>query len=193
MQIRIELLSGHHDRRKFDCGEPSLDERLMRMALQQQRKNYARTRVAVEPSVPDRILGYYTLLVHEIDTRHFPSDRSLPRRLPCVLLGRLAVDRAVQRRQLGHALLMDAVERTRATIAEAAGVGLLAEALNEPAANFYRSYGFEPFRDEPRRLVLIVDWPRGTEGTLRAAAAGGPLLAAAVSAQPAKPFWRHAS
>jgi GNAT superfamily N-acetyltransferase len=157
--IRIELLSGHHDRKTFDCGNPSVNDWLARIALQQQRKNYARTRVAVEPDAPAKILGYSTLLVHEIDNQHFPADRSLPRRLPCVLVGRLAVDRGVQGRNIGHALLMDAVERTRTTIAEAAGVGLLAEALDENASRFYRSYGFEPFRDDPRRLVLLVGWP----------------------------------
>jgi GNAT superfamily N-acetyltransferase len=157
--IRIELLSGHHDRKTFDCGKPSLNDWLARMALQQQHKNYARTRVAIEPDAPAKILGYSTLLVHEIDTQHFPTDRSLPKRLPCVLLGHLAVDQSAQGRKIGRALLMDAVERTRTTIAEAAGVGLLAEALDENAARFYRSYGFEPFRDDPQRLVLVVNWP----------------------------------
>ena len=159
MEIRIELLSGHHDRKTFDCGESSLNDWLARMAMQQQRKNYARTRVAIDPSAPNKILGYFTLVGHEIDTQHFPSDRSLPKRLPCVLLGRLAVDLAARGRKIGYVLLMDAVERTRTTIAEAAGVGLLAEALNERAAEFYRSYGFQPFRDDPHRLVLLVNWP----------------------------------
>lgn len=156
MEIRIELLSGHHDRKAFDCGEPSLNDWLGRMALQQQRKNYARTRVAIDTTIPRRILGYSALLVHEIDTRNFPSDRSLPQRLPCVLLGRLAVDRSAQGMKIGHVLLMDAIERTRTTIVAAAGVGLVAEALNERAAEFYRRYGFEPFRDDPLRLFYAI-------------------------------------
>lgn len=159
MDIRIELLSGHHDRRAFDCGEPSLNAWLARMALQQQRKNFARTRVAIDPEAPGTILGYATLLAHEFDTRHFPSDRSLPKRLPCVLLGRLAVALGMQGRKIGRLLLLDAVERTRTIIAEAAGVGLMAEALNERAATFYRGYGFEAFRDDPLWLVLLVRWP----------------------------------
>jgi hypothetical protein len=55
----------------------------------------------------DRILGYSALVVHHIDTRHFPSERSLPKRLPCVLLGRLAVDR----RRRGENLATDAYPR----------------------------------------------------------------------------------
>ncbi len=31
--------------------------------------------------------------------------------------------------------------------------------LDDRAAAFYRHYGFEPFRDDPRRLFLRVDWP----------------------------------
>ena len=156
MEIRIELLSGPHDRKAFDCGAPSLNDWLGRMALQQQRKNYARTRVAIDTTTPRRILGYSALLVHEIDTRNFPSDRSLPQRLPCVLLGRLAVDRSAQGMKIGHVLLMDAIERTRTTIVAAAGMGLVAEALNERAAEFYRRYGFEPFRDDPLRLFYAI-------------------------------------
>jgi GNAT superfamily N-acetyltransferase len=159
VEIRIDLLSGHHDRKAFDCGEPSLNDWLARVALQQQRKNYARSRVAIDTAAPKRILGYSALVAHEIDTRKFPSDRSLPNRLPCVLLGRLAVDRRAQGHGIGRILLLDAIEKTRTIVAAAAGVGLVAEALNETAASCYRSYGFEPFRDEPLRLFLAVTWP----------------------------------
>lgn len=159
MGIRVVLLNGWHDRASFDCGEPSLDEWLRRMALQQQRKNYARTRVAVAADAPERILGYAAVLAHEIDTTRLATARSLPRRLPCVLLGRLAVDRRVQGQRIGELLLADAIERTRASIGEIAGIGLVADALNDRAAEFYRRYGFEPFRDDPQRLILLVDWP----------------------------------
>ena len=156
MDIQIELLSGHHDRKAFDCGESSLNQWLGRMALQQQRKNYARTRVVVETQHPHRILGYYALLAHQIDTTHFPSDRSLPQRLPAVLLARLAVDLTARGRGLGKALLFDAIERTRTLAGEAAAIGLIVDALTDEAARFYAAYGFEAFRDDPRRLLLLI-------------------------------------
>lgn len=159
MAIRIELLTGQHDRTKFECGEPSLNDWLARMALQQQAKNYARTRVVVDEAVPSRILGYYCLLAHEIDTDQLPSKRGLPRRLPCVLLGRLAVDRSAQGRGLGQLMLADAIARTRATIEEAAGIGLIVDALHERAARFYRALGFQAFKDDPLRLFMRIDWP----------------------------------
>lgn len=159
MAIRIELLTGHHDRTTFECGEPSLNDWLARMALQQQEKNIARTRVVVDESAPAQILGYYCLLAHEIDTSQVPSARKLPRRLACVLLGRLAVDHSAQGRGIGQLMLLDAIARTRATIEEAAGIGLVVDALHERAADFYRNFGFERFRDDPLRLFLRVDWP----------------------------------
>ncbi len=159
MAIRIELLTGQHSRTTFECGEPSLNEWLARMALQQQEKNYARTRVIVDETAPAQILGYYTLLAHEIDTGQVPSARKLPRRLACVLLGRLAVDRSAQGRGLGRVMLIDAIARTRATIEEAAGIGLIVDALHDRAAAFYRGFGFEAFKDDPLRLFLRVNWP----------------------------------
>ena len=159
MAIRIELLTGRHDRTRFDCGEPSLNDWLARMAFQQQKKSYARTRVVVDAAAPGRILGYYCLLAHEIDTDRLAVSRKLPRRLPCVLLGRLAVDRSAQGSGIGRLMLVDAIARTRATIEEAAGIGLMVDALHERAAVFYRSFGFEAFKDDPLRLFLRVDWP----------------------------------
>ncbi len=159
MAIRIELLTGYHDRMTFECGEPSLNDWLTRMALQQQEKNIARTRVVVDEAAPVRILGYYCLLAHEIDTSQVPSSRKLPRRLTCVLLGRLAVDHSAQGRGIGRLMVLDAIARTRSTIEEAAGIGLLVDALHERAATFYRSFGFEAFKDDPRRLFLRVNWP----------------------------------
>jgi GNAT superfamily N-acetyltransferase len=129
------------------------------MALQQQEKNYARTRVIVDEAAPTQVLGYYTLLALEVDTGQVPSARRLPRRLACVLLGRLAVDRSAQGRGLGKLMLLDAIARTRATIEEAAGIGLVVDALHDRAAAFYRGFGFEAFKDDPHRLFLRVDWP----------------------------------
>ena len=56
-------------------------------------------------------------------------------------------------------MLLDAIARTRATIEEAAGIGLVVDALHERAADFYRTFGFERFKDDPLRLFLRVDWP----------------------------------
>lgn len=154
MGTRIVPLSGQHDREAFDCGEPSLNDWLTRMAWPQQRKRYARTHVLVDAATPDRILGFHTLLAHQIDTTHFPSERALPRKLPAVLLARLAVDRSQQGRKFGELLLADAIARATRLSEEVAAVGIVVDALNDAAARFYRHFGFEAFLDDPQRLVL---------------------------------------
>jgi GNAT superfamily N-acetyltransferase len=111
---RIELLTDEHVRAGFCSGESSLDDWLVRMALQQQRKNYARTRVLLADEEPGRILGYYALTPCQVDTEHMPAQRRLPRRVGGILFARLAVDRAAQGKGFGEILLADAIETTRA-------------------------------------------------------------------------------
>jgi len=157
--LKIVLLSREHDRKQFDCGEASLNEWLERMALQQQEKNYVRTRVIVDEAAPARVLGYYAILPAQVDTTHFPSTRKLPGRLPCLLLGRLGVDLSAQGRGIGQLLLADSIERTRRSIGEIGGAGLFADALNERAAAFYGTFGFRAMLDNPLRLFLSIGWP----------------------------------
>lgn len=159
MAGRIELLTDEHVRAGFCSGESSLDEWLARMALQQQRKNYARTRVLLTDEEPGRILGYYALTPCQVDTEHMPAQKRLPRRVGGILLARLAVDRAAQGKGFGEILLADAIETTRASIAAVGGIGLFADAVHERAAAFYHRYGFESFRDDPLRLFRAVAWP----------------------------------
>jgi GNAT superfamily N-acetyltransferase len=153
---RIEPLGRQHQRGGFDCGEPSLNGWLAQFALQHQRKSYSRTHVLIDDARPRTVLGYYALTPHEVDSAYFPRAGSLPRRLPCILLGRLAVDRAQQGRSYGEVLLYDAIECTRHAMADIGGIGLLADALNDKAVSFYQQYGFESFRDDPRRVVLYA-------------------------------------
>jgi hypothetical protein len=61
----------------------------------------------------------------------------------CSRIGRLAVDRRHQGRQLGAALLFDAIARV--IRADAAVFALVVDAKDEAAARFYRHYGFEAF------------------------------------------------
>ncbi len=61
--LKTELLSGNHDRESFDCGEPALNEFLLKTARQHIRKGISRTFVLIDETVPNDILGYYTLTV----------------------------------------------------------------------------------------------------------------------------------
>lgn len=56
----VDPLEARHNRKFFDCGEPSLDEYLKRFARQNMANGSSRTYVAVTPDVP-RVCGYFTL------------------------------------------------------------------------------------------------------------------------------------
>src|SRR5207249_1983008 len=110
---QIERLRPAHDRGSFSCGKPSLDEFIHRLATQYERRDIARTYVAVAPR-QHLVLGYYTLSSGSVAFASIPDEvsKKIPRHpLPVALLGRLAVDQSVQGQRLGATLLLDALKR----------------------------------------------------------------------------------
>lgn len=154
--LRIQALTGHHDRSAFASASPPLDAWLQQTAQQHQRRGLSRTFVAVQDEQPARILGYYALTACEVLTGVLPEDlsRRLPRRIPAVRLGRLAVDRSVQGQGLGALLLMDAIDRSRRVLEHIGVHALFVDAKDAAAASFYRKYGFRALPDLESTLVL---------------------------------------
>ena len=152
--MRIQALTGNHDRDNFDCGRTELNDWLRKIARQHQAKGLSKTFVAILEDQPTQICGYYALTLTEVDTSALAesSRNKLPRMIPGVRLGRLAVDVRYQGKRLGELLLMDAVRRVRAIQEHAGVVGLFVDAIDEQAAQFYAHFGFEAFVDEPLKL-----------------------------------------
>ena len=71
-------------------------------------------------------------------------------------LGRLAVDQHYQGKGLGELLRVDALTRTRRVYAEAGGIGLFVDAIDERAASFYRRFGFAACPDNSLLLFPPV-------------------------------------
>ena len=156
--MQILALTGDHDREGFDCGRMELNDWLRKIARQHQVKGLSKTFVAILDEQPTQICGYYALTLTEVDTRALPESNSkkLPRMIPGVRLGRLAVDVRYQGKLLGELLLMDAVRRVRLIQEHAGVVGLFVDAIDGQAAQFYAHFGFEAFADEPLKLFLPV-------------------------------------
>ena len=74
--------------------------------------------------------------------------------LPATLIGRLARDKRFAGRGVGEILLFDALERALLSSAQIASAGVIVDALDVRAAEFYRKYGFQNFRENPLRLFL---------------------------------------
>ncbi len=149
-------LEAQHPLDGFDCGNPALNEWLIRYARQAHASGSARTYVVVNDQ---RIAGYFSLAVGQIDSLDAPERvrkgmGNYP--IPVVILARLAVAKVEQGRGLGVGLLQDAIRRTL-VVAEQAGVrALLTHPINEAAARFYLRFGFElsPARDQ--QLILLL-------------------------------------
>jgi len=154
--MQVLPLAGNHDRQKFDCGRQELNDWLRQIARQHQDKGMSKTFVATREEAPDRICGYYALTLAELENRHLPDRwrKKLPRRIPGVRLGRLAIDREYQGKGLGELLLVDALNRARRIYAEAGAVGLFVDAIDERAAGYYERFGFVASPDSPLLLVL---------------------------------------
>ena len=151
-----EPLGPQHSLEGFDCGKPTLNDWLVRHARQAQGSGSAKTFVVSED---DRVAGYFSLTVGQIDTLDAPERirkgvGQYP--IPVVILARLAVSQQDQGRGIGVGLLQDAIRRTL-LIAEQAGIrAMLTHPLDEEAARFYTRFGFigSPLREQQLLLLL---------------------------------------
>jgi GNAT superfamily N-acetyltransferase len=151
-----EPLAAQHRLEGFDCGKPALNDWLLRNARQAQGSGSAKTFVVVDD---DRVAGYFSLTVGQIDTLEAPERirkgmGQYP--VPVVVLARLGVSRQDHGRGIGFGMLQDAIRRTL-LIAEQAGIRvMLTHPLDEEAASFYTRFGFiaSPLREQQLLLLL---------------------------------------
>jgi len=150
-------LAKHHDRAAFDCADADLNLYLQRYARQNHESGGAKCFVATPAATPGRILGFYTLSPASIEYSRTPAlaKKGLARYdVPMFRLGRLAVDKTVQGRGLGGALLLRAADRCIRVAHEVGGVAMLIDAKNDRAAKWYAGYGAVALLDAPLSLVL---------------------------------------
>ncbi|QQD71850.1 GNAT family N-acetyltransferase [Acidithiobacillus ferrivorans] len=150
-------ISKAHDRAAFDCGEAELNAFLRRHARQNHEKGGAKTFVATPIGDDKRVLGFYSLSPASIDYARTPAlvKKGLARHdVPVFRLGRLAVDKTVQRHGLGGQLLLVAGRRCILAATEIGGIALLIDAKNERVAAWYKAYGALPLLDAPQSLLL---------------------------------------
>ncbi|MBX3289015.1 MAG: GNAT family N-acetyltransferase [Acidobacteria bacterium] len=152
-----KLLEKGFDRTAFDCGIEPLNEYLRKYALQNQKRDAARTYVVVDPD--DRILGYYTLVFGAVEPDDVPDSISsgLGRyQIPIILIARLAVDLSEKGKGLGGFLMREAFLRT-IQAAEIAGLrAVMVEAKDENARAFYEKVGFRRSPSDQFKLFLNI-------------------------------------
>lgn len=157
---REESIGRHHDRTRFDCGEPALNDFLRLHARQNHERGVAKTILAVARTEPHPILGFYSLSPASIACMTVPEHlrRGAGRYdVAGFRLARLAVDRSRQGLGLGAQLLLSAARRCILAAVEVGGTVLLIDAKNDRVAACYASFGAEPLNDATHSLVLPLE------------------------------------
>ncbi len=149
------LLTALHEIVGFRSGEPSLDDWLRERALANMAVGATRTYV-ITPSGSYRVVGYYALCMGHILSQEVTGSmrRNMPRYIPAVVLGRLAIDTDWQGKGLGRSLLHDAVMRSLRASREVSARLLVVHAISPEAEAFYRRYGFTRLPVETPTLAL---------------------------------------
>ncbi|MHB1540460.1 MAG: GNAT family N-acetyltransferase [Steroidobacteraceae bacterium] len=152
----IEKLRREHVLESFDCGKEELNDFIKRRAWNNQQANSAQTYVLARDLV---VSGYYSLaagaVTHEAATERV--KKGLARHpTPVILLARLAVDRSLQGRGVGPALLKDALLRAAGAADTIGARAVLVHAKDNAAKGFYEHFDFEPSPSDPYHLLLIM-------------------------------------
>lgn len=154
--MKFELLDPkRHDREGFDCGVDALNTYLRRFANQDIKRGLTRVYVLCDEA---RIAGYFSLSAHSVSRQDLPPKiQAGPyEELPFLILGRLAVDREYQGRGLGDALIVHAFAITRSAAGQIGILGMIVDAKDERAADFYQRFGFRRLSGAALRLVLPI-------------------------------------
>ncbi len=148
-----EPLSDQHDLSAFNSGVAALDDWLRRRARGNQVTGASRTFIVCDDQ---RVVAYYALASGGVDAHAAPGRfrRNMPDPIPVVVLGRLAIATAWQRRGLGRALVQDAGLRILHAAAVIGVRGLLVHALSDDARQFYLALGVEPSSLDPMTLMV---------------------------------------
>lgn len=153
--METQTLDRLQDRSSFDCEVEPLNDYLKKYALQNQRKDSARTYVITNEE--NQIIGYYTLVFGSVSIEETTTEISAglgKYPIPIILLARLAIDKNQKGKGVGKFLMKDALLRA-VRASEIAGLrAFLVHAKDDLAKTFYQKFGFEPSPHNEFHLFL---------------------------------------
>lgn len=153
----------------FSCGHHALDDFFARHAVHNNEigvgRAYVLRRDANNDEALPAVLGFYTLSMASAESSQVAKvlAKKLPQyQMPVALIGRLAIDQRAQGRRLGEALLLDALRRVVDASAVIGCTGIVVDAKDKGAADFYAKYDFVAVTNEgwPRRMFLPLNTAR---------------------------------
>lgn len=139
----------------FSCGKRDLDDWLSKRALKSERRS-ARTYVVTASDAS--IAGYFCLSASSVEISATPPNlaRNMPRQIPVILLGRLAVASRFQGLGLGRSMLRDAFIRAAAGAEIIGARALLIHALDEDSARYYDALGFRRYPPDSASYFIPI-------------------------------------
>jgi ribosomal protein S18 acetylase RimI-like enzyme len=158
----LALFAGEQNLNGFDCGNEELNGWLQRHALASHKADLARTYLALNGAT---VAGYVSITTGSVRPEDAPKRlaRGMPRYpIGTIVIARLAVDVAYQRRHLGSRLLGEALRRAVAASDAAAGRLVVVDAIDD-AVGFYQRWGFIDAPDNPRRLYRKMSDVRASQ------------------------------
>ncbi len=109
--------------------------------------------------------GYYSLAAGSVahDEATERAKRGLARHpIPIILLARLAVNKSLQGKKIGPALLKDGLRRAAQAADTIGARAVLVHTKDDQAKGFYEHFDFEPSPSDPYHLLLnMKDLRRG--------------------------------
>ena len=157
MSYLTEPLNSTHDRKKFSCGKPLLDNYIRQQAKQDVKRKLSACFVMVDKET-GRISGYYTLSSNSIASEFIPDSfrKNLPNSyssLPTILIGRLAIDTEFQGKGIGRLLLIDSLKRCFDASDSIGAFAVIVDPLDSEAERFYDKYGFIKLPDSGKMFL----------------------------------------
>lgn len=158
MELKIRVLEKNHHRENFQCGNSMLDNYLKKQARQDVDRNLSACFVLINRV--NEVKGYYTLSANSVLKKELPEtlQKKLPpsyEELPCILLGRLAIDNTIKRKGFGEILLLDALNRSVGIAKELGSLAILVEPIDTIAEHFYEAYGFIHLPDSKKMFIAM--------------------------------------
>lgn len=148
-------ITDQHDLSQFACGKPALDDWLRQRAL----KNEGLASRCFVVCDGQQVVGYYALSAGSVGTTDVPGAlrRNMPKSIPVMVLGRLAVDHRRHGQGIGPGLLKDALRRALSVAENVGARAILVHAIDQEVVSFYTQYGFKAFPEGELTFFLPIE------------------------------------
>ncbi len=163
-RIVREQLADHHDLSHFNSGESEIDSWLRNFALRASYRDYSRTYVWHYGD--GKVVAFFSLSAFALTADELPKKQARGEQeiIPAFLLGKFALDVALQGKGLSRLLIADAIFEASKASQVAAARYLVVDALTPDLVELYEKFGFKrpfgPAGEKTRLCALIKDLVR---------------------------------